>query len=65
MEDAEARAEAALRHLAGVLSHTPSVRAREFAAAGRMDEFEAALEMVFGVEVARAQVTHLRAASAG
>jgi glutamyl-tRNA reductase len=44
---------AALRHLAGVLSHTPSVRAREFAAAGRLDEFEAALETVFGLEVAR------------
>ena len=64
-DGSDARAEAALRHLAGVLSHTPSVRAREFAAAGRMDEFEAALEMVFGVEVARAQATHLRAASAG
>ncbi|GAB3602432.1 glutamyl-tRNA reductase [Microbacterium aureliae] len=44
---------AALRHLAGVLSHTPSVRAREFAAAGRLAEYEAALETVFGVEVAR------------
>ena len=43
--------EASLRHLAGVLSHTPSVRAREFAAAGRLSDFEAALEMVFGVEI--------------
>ncbi|GAA1465628.1 glutamyl-tRNA reductase [Microbacterium thalassium] len=47
---AEATA-AALRHLAGVLSHTPSVRAREHAQADRLDEFEAALEMVFGVSV--------------
>ncbi|QKJ18994.1 glutamyl-tRNA reductase [Microbacterium hominis] len=41
---------AALRHLAGVISHTPSVRAREYAAAGRLAEYEAALEMVFGVQ---------------
>ena len=44
-------AEAALRHLAGVLSHTPSVRAREFAAAGRLREFEAAISTLFGVDV--------------
>ncbi len=42
----------ALRHFAGVLSHGPSVRAREHAAAGSLDDFEAALGMVFGVEVA-------------
>jgi glutamyl-tRNA reductase len=48
------RAAAALRHLAGVLSHGPTTRAREFAAAGRLDEFERALETVFGVEVASA-----------
>ncbi|GAA5029338.1 glutamyl-tRNA reductase [Microbacterium fluvii] len=48
----EPRTEAALRHFAGMLSHGPSVRAREFAAQGRMAEFEAALEMVFGVAVA-------------
>jgi glutamyl-tRNA reductase len=43
---------AALRHLAGVLSHGPTTRAREFAAAGRLDEFARALETVFGLEVA-------------
>jgi glutamyl-tRNA reductase len=43
---------AALRHFAGVLSHTPSVRARELAAEGRIDEFEAALGTVFGLAVA-------------
>ncbi|BDV31148.1 glutamyl-tRNA reductase [Microbacterium terricola] len=51
----EARTEAALRHFAGVLSHAPSVRAREFAAQGRIEEFEAALEMVFGVSAAPAE----------
>lgn len=49
--DADAVA-AALRHFAGVLSHTPSVRARELAAEGRIDEFEAALGTVFGLDVA-------------
>ncbi|MEU1972746.1 glutamyl-tRNA reductase [Microbacterium sp. NPDC019599] len=46
------RSAAALRHLAGVLSHGPTARAREFAAAGRLAEFERALETVFGLEVA-------------
>ncbi|MET0296004.1 MAG: glutamyl-tRNA reductase [Microbacterium sp.] len=45
--------EGALRHLAGVLSHGPTVRARELAAEGRLDEFEDALETLFGVEVER------------
>lgn len=49
-EDAE-QARAALRHLAGVLSHRPSVRAREAAAAGELDEFERALDLVFGITV--------------
>jgi glutamyl-tRNA reductase len=42
---------AALRHLAGVILHTPSVRARELARDGRSDEFAAALETLFGVQV--------------
>jgi glutamyl-tRNA reductase len=48
--------ESALRHFAGVLLHGPSVRAREFAAEGRRDEFEQALETLFGIaaEPARA-----------
>lgn len=41
-----------LRHLAGVLLHGPSVRARELAADGRADEFAAALEAMFGVRPA-------------
>jgi glutamyl-tRNA reductase len=42
---------AALRHLAGVILHTPSVRARELARDGRADEFSAALSTVFGIEL--------------
>ncbi|MCU1580168.1 MAG: glutamyl-tRNA reductase [Rhodoglobus sp.] len=44
--------EAALRHLAGVLLHGPSVRARELAADGRSAEFVAALDTLHGIEVA-------------
>ena len=43
--------ESALRHLAGVLVHEPSVRARSLAAEGRAIEFTAALELL-GIEVA-------------
>jgi len=42
----------ALRHLAGVLLHAPSRRARDAAARGEIAGFEAALEAVFGIEVA-------------
>ena len=41
--------EAALRHLAGVLLHEPSVRARELAAEGRLSEFVAGLHALHGV----------------
>ena len=47
--------EAALRHLAGVLLHGPSVRARELAAEGRLDEFVAGLDSVYGVQPAPAE----------
>ena len=47
------RTEHALRHLAGVLLHAPSVRAREFAAKGRGEEFAAALHTLYGIEVER------------
>ena len=43
--------EAALRHLAGVLLHAPSVRIRELAAEGRIDEVHAALETLHSVAV--------------
>ena len=49
--DDDGRIEAALRHLAGVLLHTPSVRARELARAGEGDAFSAAVIALFGVEV--------------
>lgn len=47
----DARTEEALRHLAGVLVHAPSVRARRLAAEGRTAEFVAGLEAVYGVHV--------------
>ncbi|HXR43601.1 MAG TPA: glutamyl-tRNA reductase [Pseudolysinimonas sp.] len=48
---ADAATEEALRHLAGVLVHTPSVRARELAAEGRTVEFEDALRAIFGIQL--------------
>jgi glutamyl-tRNA reductase len=47
--DEDGQTEAALRHLAGVLLHAPSVRARELALEGRADEFVAGLEAVYGL----------------
>lgn len=48
--DAEAaRTEAALRHFAGVLLHTPSMRAHAAAAEGDIEHFAAALGTVFGI----------------
>ncbi len=43
--------EAALRHMAGVLLHRPSVRIRELAVEGRIDEAESALETLHGLAV--------------
>ncbi|GAA1541175.1 glutamyl-tRNA reductase [Microbacterium ginsengiterrae] len=47
--DEDGRVEQAMRHLAGVLTHTPTVRAHELAADGRGDEFVAALETLYGI----------------
>jgi len=47
----DAVTEEALRHLAGVLVHTPSVRARRLAAEGRIEEFVAGLEALHGVRI--------------
>ena len=52
--DTTPETEAALRHLAGVLLHGPSVRARELAAGGRAREFAHAVNALFGVEPERA-----------
>jgi len=47
----DASTEEALRHLAGMLVHAPSVRARRLAAEGRSHEFLAGLEAVYGLQV--------------
>lgn len=47
--DEDGRVEQAMRHLAGVLLHTPTTRAHELAAHGRSDEFLAALETLYGL----------------
>ena len=52
--DSSERTESALRHLAGVLLHTPSVRARELAREGRGEEFRDGLESLFGLTDTRA-----------
>jgi glutamyl-tRNA reductase len=49
--DADGSTEAALRHLAGVLLHTPSVRARELARSGEGETFVSGVSAVFGVDV--------------
>ena len=46
---------AALRHLAGVLLHEPTVRAREHARAGQAERVDAALETLFDVTVDRSE----------
>lgn len=50
--DDDGRIEAALRHLTGVLLHTPSVRARELARAGEGQAFTDAVSALFGVQPA-------------
>ena len=49
--DSSEQTEAALRHLAGVLLHTPSVRARELARQGDAQAFVDATSALFGLEV--------------
>jgi glutamyl-tRNA reductase len=49
--DDDGQTEAALRHLAGVLLHTPSVRARELARQGDADAFTEGVAALFGVDV--------------
>jgi glutamyl-tRNA reductase len=50
--DEDGRTEQALRHLVGVLLHTPTARAHELAELGRGEEYFAALSTLFGIEVA-------------
>ncbi|GAA1057807.1 glutamyl-tRNA reductase [Agromyces luteolus] len=47
--DDDGRTEAALRHMAGVLLHTPMVRSREYARAGDQQAWLDGLEAVFGI----------------
>lgn len=47
--------EAALRHLAGVLLHGPSVRIRRLAAEGRIDDVVAALDVLHDVRIEPAE----------
>lgn len=47
--DEDGKVEQALRHLAGVLLHEPTTRAHELAAAGRADDFAAALATLYGL----------------
>ncbi|MFF1254238.1 glutamyl-tRNA reductase [Pseudarthrobacter sp. NPDC058329] len=55
----------ALRRMVRQLLHEPSVRARELAAAGRQDEYTAALEVLFGLSVNNRGQAGLRQQSAG
>ena len=49
--DEGGQTEQALRHLVGVLLHTPTTRAHELAETGRADEYIDALSALFGIEV--------------
>jgi glutamyl-tRNA reductase len=48
--DRSSETEAALRHLAGVLLHGPSVRAKDLALEGRAQDVVTALDVLFGVQ---------------
>ena len=54
--DDSAETETALRHLAGVLLHTPMVRSREMAGAGQHDAYIGGLNALFGIEVDQVDV---------
>lgn len=56
--------EQAMRHLAGVLLHTPTSRAHELAAQGRGSEFIAAVETLYGLTAAPAAAEQDDAATA-
>lgn len=57
--------ETALRHFAGVLMHGPSDRARTLARSGRVDDFTAGLEAVYGLEVTASETAADAAPAAG
>ncbi|WP_286329684.1 hypothetical protein [Agromyces marinus] len=47
--DDDGRTEAALRHMAGVLLHTPMVRSREYARNGEQQAWLDGLDAIFGI----------------
>lgn len=49
--DEDGRTEHALRHLVGVLLHTPTARAHQLAEEGKADDYLAALSTLYGIEV--------------
>jgi glutamyl-tRNA reductase len=53
--DDDGRTEQALRHLVGVLLHTPTARAHELAEDGRADDYLAAISTLFGIHVAETE----------
>ena len=57
--DEDGRIEAALRHLTGVLLHTPSVRARQLARAGDGQSFSDAVTALFGIAAVSDTTTQL------
>lgn len=63
--DEGGQTEQALRHLVGVLLHTPTTRAHELAETGRADEYIDALSALFGIEVSDPESSAARIADAG
>ncbi|WEO77584.1 glutamyl-tRNA reductase [Cryobacterium sp. SO2] len=55
--DNSEQTEAALRHLTGVLLHTPMVRSRELARAGEQAAFLGGLDALFGIDVTLPEAT--------
>lgn len=62
--DDDGRTEAALRHMAGVLLHTPMVRSRELALAGEQQAWIDGIAAIFGVTADAAGAAPLEVASA-
>ncbi|RWZ52690.1 glutamyl-tRNA reductase [Labedella phragmitis] len=56
--DEDGRTEQALRHLAGVLLHTPMVRARDAAHAGDHERYVDALDALFGIDASLSSDAH-------
>ena len=63
--DSSEQTESALRHLAGVLLHTPSVRARELARDGGAQSVVDAANILFGLDVPDPQAPAARLRAVG